>query len=101
VTPAGTISTIVNTTGAKGRSGDGGPAGAAELNTPFTVTVDPSTANLYIADTSNNRVRVVSGFTVPTTVAGGPVAPAPAPPPPGHGHGHTHSHSRTNSPRHH
>jgi hypothetical protein len=101
VTPAGTISTIVNTTGAKGRSGDGGPAGAAELNTPFTVTVDPSTANLYIADTSNNRVRVVSGFTVPTTVAGGPVAPASAPPPPGHGHGHTHSHSRTNSPRHH
>jgi sugar lactone lactonase YvrE len=101
VTPAGTISTIVNTTGAKGRSGDGGPAGAAELNTPFTVTVDPSTANLYIADTSNNRVRVVSGFTVPTTVAGGPVAPAPAAPPPGHGHGHTHSHSRTNSPRHH
>ncbi len=91
VTPGGTISTIVNTTGAKGRSGDGGPAGTAKLNTPFTVTVDPSTADLYIADTSNNRIRVVTGFTVPTTVVGGPVAADPP----------AHNHSHTNSRRHH
>ena len=67
VTPDGTISTIVNTTAAKGNSGNGGPAGSAKLNTPFSVSVDPSTADLYIADTSNNKVRVVTGFTVPTT----------------------------------
>jgi hypothetical protein len=97
VTPDGTISTVVNTTGAKGRSGDGGPAAAAELNTPFTVTVDPSTANLYIADTSNNRVRVVTGFTVPSTVAGGPVAPDP----PTHSATHNHTRSHTSRPRHH
>ncbi|HEX4434631.1 MAG TPA: hypothetical protein VH012_07370 [Acidimicrobiales bacterium] len=85
VTPTGTISTIVDTTAAKGSSGNGGPAGAAKLNTPFAVAVDASTADLYIADTSNNKVRVVTGFAVPTTTAGGPVAPTP-PSPPKHPH---------------
>ena len=80
VTPNGTISTLVNTAGKKGSSGNGGPAGAAELNTPFAVAVDGSTGDLYIADTSNNKVRVVSGFAVPTATAGGPVAPTPPPP---------------------
>ena len=86
VTPSGTISTIVDTTAAKGSSGNGGPAAAAKLNTPFAVAVDASTADLYIADTSNNKVRVVSGFAVPTTTAGGPVAPGSSTPPPRHPH---------------
>ncbi len=77
VTPAGTISTVVNTAGAKGSSGNGGAASAAKLNTPFAVSVDNSTGDLYIADTSNNRIRVVTGFTPPTTTGGGPVAPDP------------------------
>ncbi len=85
VTPAGTISTVVNTVGAKGSSGNGGPAAAAKLNTPFAVSVDNGTGDLYVADTSNNRVRVVTGFTPPTTTAGGPEAPAP-PVPPRHHH---------------
>ncbi len=85
VTPAGTIATLVNTTGAKGSSGNGGPATDAKLNTPFAVSVDNSSGDLYVADTSNNRVRVVTGFTPPTTTAGGPVAPAP-PVPPRHHH---------------
>ena len=81
----GTISTLVNTAGKKGSSGNGGPAAAADLNTPFAVAVDPSTEDIYIADTSNNKVRVVTGFAVPTTTAGGPVAPTP-PTPPKHPH---------------
>ncbi len=85
VTPAGIISTVVNSTGKKGSSGNGGPAAAAELNTPFGVSVDASTGDLYIADTSNNKLRVVTGFPVATTTAGGPVAPAP-PTPPHHVH---------------
>jgi sugar lactone lactonase YvrE len=85
VTPNGTISTIVDTTAAKGSSGNGGPAAAAKLNTPFAVAVDAGTADLYVADTSNNKVRVVTGFAVPTTTAGGPVAPTP-PTPPRHPH---------------
>jgi NHL repeat len=76
VTPAGTIATVVNTAGAKGSSGNGGPAIAAKLNTPFAVSVDNSTGDVYVADTSNNRVRVVTGFTPPTTTGGGPVAPS-------------------------
>ena len=85
VTPAGIISTVVDSAGTKGSSGNGGPAAAAELNTPFGVSVDASTGDLYIADTSNNKLRVVTGFPVATTTAGGPVAPAP-PTPPRHGH---------------
>jgi hypothetical protein len=85
VTPNGTISTIVDTTAAKGSSGNGGPAAAAKLDTPFAVAVDAGTADLYVADTSNNEVRVVTGFAVPTTTAGGPVAPTP-PTPPRHPH---------------
>ena len=81
VTPGGIISTVVNSAGTKGSSGNGGPAAAAELNTPFGVSVDASTGDLYIADTSNNKLRVVTGFPVATTTAGGPVAPAPSTPP--------------------
>jgi hypothetical protein len=51
---AGIITTVAGT-GVGGFSGDGGPATAAKLNAPWTVTVDPS-GNLYFAD-SNNRVR--------------------------------------------
>lgn len=79
VTPGGTITTLVDTAAKKGSSGNGGPAAAAELNTPFAVAVDGSTGDLYIADTSNNKVRVVSGFAVPTGAGGGPVAPTPPP----------------------
>ena len=42
-----------------GYSGDGGGAASAELNNPGAVTVD-SHGNLIIADSYNNRVRVVA-----------------------------------------
>src|SRR5262249_13650164 len=44
--------------GTAGFGGDTGPATAAMLNSPYGVTVD-SSGNLYIADSSNNRVREV------------------------------------------
>ncbi|HLW86839.1 MAG TPA: hypothetical protein VKR57_00020 [Terriglobales bacterium] len=40
--------------------GDGGPATAAMLNGPHSIAVD-SAENIYIADTLDNRVRVVNG----------------------------------------
>ncbi len=51
----GNISTIAGT-GASGFSGDGGPATAAQLNAPQSVTAD-SAGNVYIADTFNHRIR--------------------------------------------
>jgi len=45
--------------GTAGFSGDGGPAGGAELNAPGAVTVDGA-GNLVITDTGNNRIRVVA-----------------------------------------
>lgn len=55
-------------------SGDGGPAVSAALNEPTALVVDAS-GHLYIADQSNNRVRVVDLTTgVIDTVAGNGVA---------------------------
>jgi uncharacterized protein (TIGR03437 family) len=63
----GTINTIAGN-GSAGYQGDNGLATAAELASPNGVAVD-SSGNLYIADTGNNRVRMVSGGVV-STVAG-------------------------------
>ena len=58
VAPDGTITTVAGT-GAAGNSGDGGLAADAELSGPESVTVDAA-GNLYIADTGNQRVRIVT-----------------------------------------
>ena len=53
-----------------GYSGDGGPATAAQLNSPNGLAVDSSN-NLYIADTSNEVIREVNASTGNiTTIAG-------------------------------
>jgi trimeric autotransporter adhesin len=67
----GVITTVAGN-GTFGYSGDNGPATSAQLNRPTGVVVD-SAGNLYIADTSNNRVRMVSNGLI-TTVAGGGTA---------------------------
>jgi len=64
----GTIATIAGS-GLRGSSGDGGPAGAAELNGPYDVVADDD-GNLYIADTQNHRIRKVDANGVITTIAG-------------------------------
>jgi trimeric autotransporter adhesin len=53
----GIISTVAGD-GARGFSGDGGPATSAELSIPSGVAVD-SHGNLVISDTGNNRIRRV------------------------------------------
>ncbi len=54
----GIISTVAGN-GQKGFSGDGGVATVAQLNHPTGIAVD-SSGNLYIADSSNNRIRKVT-----------------------------------------
>ncbi len=63
------IITTVAGNGIPGFSGDGGPATSAQLSGPTNVILDTS-GNLYIADSSNFRIRKVDSSGIITTVAG-------------------------------
>ena len=55
----GIITTFAGT-GTSSYSGDGGAATSAALYNPCGVALDASGAQLYIADSGNNRVRKVT-----------------------------------------
>jgi hypothetical protein len=57
VSASGIITTVAGN-GAPGYSGDGGKATAAMLQYPTDIALDAA-GNLYIADTLNNRIRIV------------------------------------------
>jgi trimeric autotransporter adhesin len=65
---SGTITTVAGN-GTNAFSGDGGPATSASLNFPDAVAVDGA-GNVFIADTTNNRIRKVDTGGIITTVAG-------------------------------
>jgi DNA-binding beta-propeller fold protein YncE len=56
VDPSGKIRTVVNASGKKGNSGDGGPALAATMNGPKHLAIDPQN-RVVIADAENHLVR--------------------------------------------
>jgi sugar lactone lactonase YvrE len=68
VTPAGMITTVAGN-GTDDFGGDGGPAVSAPLTRPESVAVD-SKGNLFIADTVNNRIRMVTLDGIINTVGG-------------------------------
>jgi trimeric autotransporter adhesin len=68
VASSGIISTLAGT-GAAGYSGDGGAPASAQVDFPGGIAVDSSGANIYFADTVNQRIRKVAGGVI-TTVAG-------------------------------
>ncbi len=68
VDAAGEIRTIAGT-GAEGFGGDGGPATQAKLLYPRGIALD-SRGNLYIADSQNNRIRLVTPDGIISTYAG-------------------------------
>ena len=58
ISASGVITTVAGT-GAAHFSGDGGPAAGAAINHAEGVAVD-SKGNIYISDTGNNRIRMIS-----------------------------------------
>jgi sugar lactone lactonase YvrE len=70
---AGTISTIAGNSQQQGFYGDNGAAGSAGLDTPTSVAVD-ATGKVYVADSNNHRVRLLSGATLSTFAGNGTAA---------------------------
>jgi sugar lactone lactonase YvrE len=68
VNASGTL-TVVAGNGLPGYSGDNGPATQATLNNPEGVAVDGS-GNVYIADNSNQVIRMVNSSGIISTIAG-------------------------------
>ena len=66
---AGATLSLVAGNSRPGFAGDGGAAVSAQLNAPQGIAVDKS-GNVYIADSNNNRVRVVSAKGIINTFAG-------------------------------
>jgi uncharacterized protein (TIGR03437 family) len=70
ITAANGIIATVAGNGTAGLAGDGGPATKAEIDQPAGLALD-SAGDLYIADTGNRRVRLVTAATgIITTIAG-------------------------------
>jgi uncharacterized protein (TIGR03437 family) len=71
VYPDGTIATIAGF-GIPGYTGNGGPASSATLDFPHGVAVHGSSGDVYISDTENNVIRLLTPVT-PSIAAGGVV----------------------------
>lgn len=59
------------TNGTSGSGGDNGSATAARFNRPTALAVDPTGTKLYVADTGNNRIRVIDLTTNIITIYAG------------------------------
>jgi sugar lactone lactonase YvrE len=68
ISTGGVIGTFAGT-GKNGFSGDGGPASNAQLNGPTGLAFDAA-GNLYVADTGNSCIRMISTDGTIVTVAG-------------------------------
>ncbi len=66
-----TISTVVGSS-TEGFTGDGGPASAAQINSPQGLSFD-SAGNLYFADSANQRIRVIGAVPAGSSLSTGTV----------------------------
>ena len=65
------IITSIAGTGSSGSQGDGGQSSAARVKSPQSIDSDTA-GNLYMSDTSNNRVRIINSAGIIGVVAGYP-----------------------------
>jgi serine/threonine protein kinase, bacterial len=68
VTPDGQYTTIAGN-GSSDFTGDGGPAIKATFAVPVSVTLD-EVGNIYVGDSTNNRIRKIDTNGIVTTIAG-------------------------------
>jgi len=68
ITTSGIVTTIAGN-GTAGFSGDGGAATSAELHTPSGLAIDAA-GNIYVADYSNSRIRMINTSGIISTYAG-------------------------------
>jgi sugar lactone lactonase YvrE len=69
ITPSGVTTTLAGTPGVVGAAD--GTGAAAQFDSPYGVAVDTS-GNVYVADTYNSTIRVITPSGVTTTLAGTP-----------------------------
>ncbi len=67
ITPAGVVTTFAGSGTAGSADGTGT---AAQFDGPSGVAVDPTTGNVFVADTGNNKIRKITPAGVVTTLAG-------------------------------
>jgi len=72
ITPAGVVSTLAGRAGVSGHAD--GPASQARFNSPFGVAVDPA-GDVYVSDSGNHAIRMISPEGMVSTVAGLPGYP--------------------------
>ncbi|MBZ5572642.1 MAG: hypothetical protein LAO09_12290 [Acidobacteriia bacterium] len=69
ITPSVAVSVVAGVPSSCGYNGDNLPAATAQLNNPAGVAVDAQ-GNVYIADSTNNRVRIVDTSGLISTITG-------------------------------
>ena len=71
ITPAGVVTTVAGVPGSSGSNNTGPSPPPARFNSPGAVALDGA-GNIYVADTGNHTIRMITPAGVVSTLAGSP-----------------------------